>query len=77
MRGVTNLGLGWMDLIRQPSREMKEGGKGPIVGVAKGIGHTLMRMFRGVGDIALSPLPNAKDGSQPAKSCPLCMMESA
>lgn len=75
-RGIGNLCFGWLDMIRQPSREMKEGGNGLIAGVAKGIGHTLMRTFRGVGDIAMSPMPKAKDGTQLAKSCPLCMMES-
>jgi uncharacterized protein YndB with AHSA1/START domain len=75
-RGVGNLGLGWMDLIRQPSRERKEGRMGWALGMGKGVGHTAMRMFRGVGDIVMCPLPKAKDGSQLAKSCPLCMMES-
>jgi len=75
-RGVGNLGFCWLELIRQPYRGFQEGGAGMLTGLAKGVGHTLMRAVRGFGDITLSPLPKAKDGSQLAKSCPLCMMES-
>ena len=71
-RGVANTGLCWTELVHQPMKEVKGGGNF-LVGFGKGIGHTLIRACQGVGEIITSPLPKAKDGSQIAKDCPVCM----
>ena len=71
-RGVANTGLCWMELVNQPMKEVKGGGN-VLIGCGKGIGHTFIRLCKGVGEIITSPLPKAKDGSQIATDCPVCM----
>ena len=72
VRGVANTGGCWMELVNQPVKETKAGGN-VLVGVGKGFGHTFIRLCKGVGEIVTSPLPKAKDGSQIASDCPVCM----
>lgn len=71
-RGVANTALCWTELAHQPMKEVRNHGNF-LVGVGKGIGHTLVRGVKGVAEIITSPLPKAKDGSQIATDCPVCM----
>lgn len=75
VRGVANTGLGWTELVNQPMKEMKNGGNFAR-GMVKGVGYTVMRTARGVGEIILSPMPREKTGKYPqvAHDCPICMM---
>ena len=72
-RGIANTGLCWVELVNQPMKEVKGGGN-VLVGIGKGVGHTLIRLGQGVGEILTAPFPNAKDGSQIAKDCPMGVM---
>lgn len=71
-RGAANTGLCWTELANQPAKEMKAGGN-VVIGVAKGLGHTCLRAAKGLGEIVTAPMPKAKDGSQIATDCPVCM----
>lgn len=71
-RGVANTGLCWMELVNQPMKAAK-GGENVVIGFGKGIGHTLVRGVKGVAEIVTAPMPKAKDGSQIATDCPICM----
>lgn len=71
-RGVANTGLCWTELVNQPMKETQAGGN-ILVGIGKGVGHTIVRGVKGVAEIITSPLPMAKDGSQIATDCPVCM----
>ncbi|MDO8729808.1 MAG: hypothetical protein Q7J69_01275 [Candidatus Omnitrophota bacterium] len=75
-RGAANTGGCWMEMVNQPMKEMKTGTHNPVIGVAKGVGHTCLRLVKGVGEIITSPMPKAKDGSQIATDCPMCMWEA-
>ena len=75
-RGVANAGGCWLEMARQPMNEMKNGTHNPVIGVLKGVGHTFIRLAKGVGEILTAPLPKAKDGSQIATDCPMCMWKS-
>ncbi len=72
VRGVANTALGWTELVNQPAKEMKNGGN-LVHGLAKGVGYTVIRTAKGVGEIILSPMPREKTGkySQIAHDCPL------
>ena len=74
-RGVANTGLGWVELVNQPVKEVKGGGN-VLIGIGKGVGHTCLRMLQGVGEIITSPMPRAKGGkyTQIADGCPLGIM---
>lgn len=72
VRGVTNAGGCWLELANQPRKEMAGGGN-VLVGVGKGIGHTCLRLVKGCAEIVTAPMPHAKDGSQIATDCPVCM----
>ena len=74
-RGVANAGGCWTEMIRQPRNEHRAGGNW-AVGMGKGLGHTCLRLVKGGAEILTSPLPNAKDGSQIATDCPMCMWEA-
>ncbi len=71
-RGAANTGLCWTELVNQPVKEARAGGN-VLVGVGKGIGHTCLRAVKGASEIITAPLPKAKDGSQIASDCPMCM----
>lgn len=71
-RGVANTGLCWMELVNQPMKAAK-GGENVVIGFGKGIGHACLRFIQGVGEIVTAPMPKAKDGSQIATDCPICM----
>ena len=73
-RGVANTGGCWLEMANQPMKEKKAGGN-LVIGTLKGVGHTFIRLAQGVGEIITSPLPKAKDGSQIATDCPMCMWE--
>ncbi len=75
VRGVANAGGCWMEMVRQPMKETKAGGN-ILVGVGKGVGHTCLRLVKGGAEIITAPLPKAKDGSQIATDCPMCMWET-
>ena len=62
-------------MAHQPMKEVRNHGN-VLVGVGKGIGHTFIRGCQGVAEIITSPLPKAKDGSQIASDCPMCMWNS-
>jgi len=74
-RGVANCGGCWLELVNQPMKEVRGGGN-VLVGVGKGIGHTCLRLVKGAAEIVTAPLPVAKDGSQIATDCPVCMWSS-
>ena len=71
-RGAANLAFCWLGAVNQPIREMRGGGN-LLVGFGKGFGHIFIRGAQGLGEIVTAPLPQAKDGSQIAQDCPLCM----
>ena len=74
-RGVANAGGCWMEMVRQPMNETKAGGN-VLVGIGKGFGHTCLRLVEGGAEIVTAPMPKAKDGSQIAHDCPICMWET-
>ena len=61
-RGVVNIGLCWMEMVHQPVKEMKNGGN-ILVGVAKGFGHTGIRLVQGSGEVLTCIGARAKDGN--------------
>lgn len=52
LRGVTNLSLCWVELFHQPVVTVEEGGN-VVTGLFKGIGHTLLRGAKGLGEALL------------------------
>ena len=66
LRGVTNIGFCWLEMIHQPEMEIRSRGN-PLIGVARGAGHTFLRVVKGLGDIAtcISPHRN-QDGAFPS-----------
>lgn len=78
-RGVANVVGSPMELVRQPMKEMGSEGEthNPVIGVCKGVGHMCMRAMKGAGEIITSPMPKAKDGSQIAEDCPMCMWKKS
>ncbi len=52
LRGVVNLGFCWVELFNQPAVAYREGRNVPI-GAVKGIGHTLLRGGKGLGEALL------------------------
>lgn len=74
LRGGANIGMGWVELVNQPVKEVRAHGPASVVvGVGKGIGHTCLRMVQGIGEVITSPSPRAKDGkyTQIAHDCPM------
>lgn len=65
VRGVANVGTGWVELPKQIVTTFQEDGalKGIVVGPLKGIGMTLVRTLAGVGEIVtfLVPAPGYYD----------------
>jgi len=49
-RGITNAALGWTELFAQPVRAGKAGDN-VLVGVGKGLGHTIKRTLLGLGEV--------------------------
>ena len=73
LRGTSNIGFCWLEMIHQPAQETKNGGHF-LVGIAKGIGHSFLRLVQGVGDVATCASPHRdKEGSFPSvtQSCAL------
>jgi len=54
VRGVANIGTGWLEFPKQIYQTFKDEGvaRGMTVGPIKGIGMTLVRTFAGVGETA-------------------------
>lgn len=52
LRGVVNLAFCWVELLNQPAVAYREGRNVPV-GFFKGIGHTLLRGARGLGEALL------------------------
>ena len=66
LRGATNIGFCWLEMIHQPELEIRSGGN-LLVGVAKGVGHSLLRVVKGIGDIATCASPHRdQDGTFPS-----------
>ncbi len=57
LRGATNIGFCWIELIHQPEVSIRTGGN-LFYGVLRGVGHTAMRVVKGVGEIATFPAPH-------------------
>jgi putative exosortase-associated protein (TIGR04073 family) len=73
VRGAANTLLGWTELIRQPASEVKGGGN-VVVGLGKGVGHTVKRTLAGIGEVLTFWTPKLQ-GSYVhfANDCPLCV----
>jgi putative exosortase-associated protein (TIGR04073 family) len=72
-RGAANTVLGWTELIRQPTDEVKRGGN-VIVGIGKGIGQGIVRTLSGVGEVLTFWTPKVNDRYvRFATDCPICM----
>lgn len=57
LRGATNIGFCWLEMIHQPALEARRRGN-LFVGIFKGAGHTALRLIKGVGDIATFLAPH-------------------
>lgn len=71
-RGIVNMGLCWVELIHQPSLELKpETGGNLFRGLARGVGHTVLRAGKGISDIFFCLSPPNTDGTYNviAKDC--------
>jgi putative exosortase-associated protein (TIGR04073 family) len=75
-RGVANAGLSWMEMVRQPKQELNNDGN-ILVGLAEGVGHTFIRLAKGLGEVITAPFPHANDGSRIASNCPSCMWQES
>ncbi len=75
-RGAANTLLGWTDVIRQPAKEVKEGGN-IVTGLGKGLGQGVMRTLEGLGEVVTFWTP--KIGHHYvhfSKDCPVCRGKS-
>ena len=57
LRGATDIGFCWLEMIHQPALEAR-GNRNLFAGIAKGVGHTFLRIVKGVGDIATCIAPH-------------------
>ncbi len=65
LRGTANLSLCWLEMIRQPVIEVRSGNN-LLIGLFKGVGHTLLRGAKGLGELLTFPVPQRnEDGSFP------------
>ena len=68
LRGTTDLGFCWLEMIHQPALEAHPGGN-LLYGVCKGAGHTMLRFVKGLGDLATCIAPHRdEDGAFPRVS---------
>ena len=76
-RGATNALLGWTDLIREPSQEVRRGGN-VFRGLALGVGRSIRRTVGGVGEVLTFWTPKV-DGRylRFTKDCPICAGKAA
>ncbi len=66
LRGATNIGFCWLEMIHQPALEARGGGN-LFAGLAKGVGHSFLRVVKGIGDIATCASPHRdEDGTFPS-----------
>ena len=66
LRGASNIGFCWLEIIHQPIREVQGGGN-LFLGLARGVGHSFLRVAQGVGDIATCASPHRdEEGNFPA-----------
>ena len=73
VRGATNTLLGWTELIRQPTDEVKSGGN-VITGLAKGVGAGVTRTLEGAAEVLTFWMPKVNRGyPRFSRDCPVCM----
>ena len=73
VRGTANLLLGWTELIRQPTTEVKHSGN-VLLGLGKGVGQGITRTLGGAVEVLTFWVPNLYNRSfHVAHDCPLCM----
>ena len=71
LRGILNATLGWTEMIRQPAKEATAGGN-VLVGVANGVGQSVIRTVTGLGEIFTFWTPKVQDEYiHFAQDCPL------
>jgi len=73
LRGTTGIAFCWLELIHQPALEWRSERKNLFIGAAKGVGHTFLRIVKGIGDIATCASPHRdEDGGFPSvtQDCP-------
>lgn len=72
VRGAANTLLGWTELIRQPTTEVKNGGN-VFVGLGKGVGQTVKRTLAGAGEVLTFWTPKVQGHYVHfAQDCPVC-----
>lgn len=72
LRGATNLGFCWLEMIHQPALEARSERRNLFLGLLNGIGRTGLRAVKGLGDLATCVAPHRdKDGNFPrvARDC--------
>ena len=62
LRGASNIGFCWLEMIHQPALEARSGGN-LFAGLAKGVGHSLLRVVKGIGDIATCASPHRDENN--------------
>ena len=74
-RGVLNMTLGWTELIRQPAKKARKDGN-VFAGMATGMGHSVVRTVRGLGEVLTFWTPKNKTGYiHFSDDCPLDTMQ--
>jgi len=68
VRGMTNMGLGWMNLFSQTAHSVDEG-ENLFVGLGKGFGYTAGRTVQGAVEMLLFWVPSVED--EPLRHCAL------
>lgn len=67
LRGAANIGFCWLEMIHQPALEAKKDDANLFVGLAKGVGHSLLRVVKGIGDVITCASPfRDEDGTFPS-----------
>ena len=71
LRGATNIGFCWLEMIHQPALEAHRGGN-LFAGIFRGMGHTALRVVKGMGDLSTFLAPHRdEEGAFPhvAQDC--------
>src|SRR3989338_5175085 len=69
LRGAANIGFCWLEMIHQPALEAKKEVEEAnlFVGLGKGVGHSLFRVVKGIGDVVTCASPfRDEDGTFPS-----------
>ena len=73
VRGATNALFGWTEILRQPAREVKEGGN-VFTGMLAGLGYGARRTLVGAGEVLTFWTPKVQTRYlHLSHDCPLCM----